>query len=282
MRYKNFIIKEKIKEVAQTTIFRVLPLHREDLFLFDAGQHCKIINSKYSRKDGRYFSVASSPLNKNYIEFAIKKYGNWTQAISNLQIGDSLKIAGPIGQFTWDKSLKNVVFVVGGLGIAPLMSMLRYAEDTGSSARIVLIYCNRTPEVVVFKDELERLRNKLPHFKVVHVFSNSSQSYSGGTYKGFIGEEVIKKETALSKKPTFFVIGPPIFMKSIDKILNKLQVHSSQIRKELLPQKAYFYMRIPFPFKARIKPLGSIFNYNFSQHIFTKLPLLKNYRMQSR
>jgi len=148
--------------------------------------------------------VLSSPIRNDYLEFCIKEYGHWTKELSQIEIGATLYISNPQGSFVWDKTYTNVVFLLGGIGISPIMSMLRFLKDTKQDQSLTLLYGNRTVETIAYKDELETLKKYFTYYNVVHIFSHLPQDHPWNGYRGFITSDILRTEVNFERKPTFF------------------------------------------------------------------------------
>src|SRR5579871_3747366 len=115
--YKTHIIEKK-KILDDTYIFRLHPKP----FNFLPGQYVFLQNTLFKPDDPHPFSIASSPFQKNCLEFCIKKYGQWTQTFSQKEKGEIVYISEPQGNFLWDQSIEHAVVLLGGIGISPIMS----------------------------------------------------------------------------------------------------------------------------------------------------------------
>lgn len=232
MAFQTFIIQEKRIIEPTVIIIRVYPQASAEIFPFRPGQYVKIRNPKYTKKDEEhFFSIASSPKEMNYLEFCVRQYGNWTQAFFQLQEGDVIEIDDPMGTFTWDDKEKNVVFLVGGTGISPVMSMLRYLRDTNSDTKVTMIYGSRN-RVIVYKDELDQLEKDMKDFRVVHILSEAADDKEWRGYHGFITRDIIEKEINFTQKPTFFLTGPSIFIDKMVNLLLQMGVNPDKIKNE--------------------------------------------------
>lgn len=240
MNFEEYIINSVKSENSGIFVFRVKPKNGGPVFSFLPGQFAQIKNPLYQSASGRtneahLFSIASSPNTRDYLEFCIKVYGFWTQALSKLKVGDSLLIRAPFGKFIWNPSLKNAVFLIAGVGIVPIISMLRFIRETKQTPSLTLIYRNSTQDSITYKEELDNLRRQLITLKIVDVLSRTTQSNSDLNQKhlDLITPELIVKETDLSLKPTFFLCGPPIFIEKMKQTLKNLSIDQSLIHQEL-------------------------------------------------
>ncbi|MBT3355699.1 MAG: FAD/NAD(P)-binding protein [Candidatus Scalindua sp.] len=108
-------------------------------------------------------SISSSPSNKNIIGLCIRKAGDVTSAIHRLEEGSSLGIRGPLGNgFPIDEMKGNdILFIAGGLGLAPLRSLIYYVlEKREDFAKVTILYGAKSPDEILFADELESWKSR--------------------------------------------------------------------------------------------------------------------------
>jgi len=186
-----------------------------------------IRNGKVS--ESHPFTISSSPT-RDELSISVKSVGDFTSTIKNCKPSELAYIDMPYGVFSFlNYDAKNFVFIAGGIGITPFISMLRYIYDTKLEKNITLIWGNKTSEDIAFRDELERMASEMPSFKIIHVMS-SQQDWQGE--KGFINAEKIKKHVSDFKDTQFFVCGPPIMMKNVIRDLKQLGVTKNHIHYE--------------------------------------------------
>ncbi len=121
------------------------------------------------------FSFSSSAACGDYIEFTIKELGDFTRTIKDIKAGEVAYLDGPYGVFTVDRypQAMGFVFIAGGIGMAPIMSMLRTLADRNEQRSLLLIYGNKRWEDIMFKAELRTLQTRL-NLRVVHVLNHPS------------------------------------------------------------------------------------------------------------
>lgn len=240
MNFYNCTVTKKWIEAEDTQIYQLKPTTDEDSFSFLPGQYVLLKNPDFERPDEEHpFSIASSPVNHDYIEFCIKTYGDWTNALSQVSEGTTLRVSEPIGTFTWNSSLQHAVFLLGGIGISPIMSMLRFIRDMKLSPEsLIMLYGNRTPETVAYRKELDELQDNLS-LKIVDIYSHLPDDHLWKGHRGFITKEVMDEEVNFTLNPTFFIIGPPIFIQKMDELLDSYNIPKEKRKKEdlsILPQ----------------------------------------------
>lgn len=233
MEFKSYIIDSLEQIVPEVFVFKLTP-QDGSLLPFVAGQFCKIANPTSEYPDeSRSFSLASTPNTKGYLEFCIKRYGPFTQALTSKKVGDSLNVAGPFGHFTWDDAIENVVYLAGGIGIVPLISQMRALREAGKKPKLVLVYGNRDEASIAFRKELESWFAEQPQCKLVHVLSQLPAESTWQGYRGFITKELLQEELDLTKDSTYFLCGPPVFVQLMNEILKDLGVDSKKVRLEI-------------------------------------------------
>lgn len=175
------------------------------------------------------FTVASSPTSWG-LSFSVKAVGDFTSVIKDAHPGDKAVIGVPYGTFSFTlHDALNLVFIAGGIGITPFMSMLRYMVDRKMERNVLLLWGNKTEADIAFKGELEEMYRVLPSLKVVHVISNQPD-YPG--LKGHIDTQLLQKYLPDYDNAQFFVCGPPSMMESIIKQLKGLGVPKKRIHFE--------------------------------------------------
>lgn len=221
MELKAHTIKN-ISFITHDTFLLQIDISAKD-FRYKSGDYCYIQNRTSTLpNEQRPFSIASSPTETSFIEFCIKIYGDWTRQLSTLQPGQTLYLSDPQD----DSHLVDedyLVFLVGGVGIAPVMSMIRCLVDTHSTKEILLIYGNKTERDIIYRKELHQITSRHPDLKVVHVLSEEPADSAWKGERGFFTKELLEKEVDLSKHPYFYTYGNPMFLQIARKLVSQLK-----------------------------------------------------------
>jgi ferredoxin-NADP reductase len=158
----------------------------------------------------RTFSLSSSPSEKGLLSVTCRiSETPFKQAFARLQPGDTAEIFGPLGLFPIDLS-RSSLFLAAGIGITPFRGMLRYSADLDDPFDRRLLYVARTPEELVFKDQLDALSTSFPRLQVEYAVTRSGES--GADWKGRVGridESWIREAAARLDRPKFYVAGRP-------------------------------------------------------------------------
>ncbi len=215
-------IKEEVSGARPIKTFRIHFLNSND-FSFRCGQ-CAMLS--VFGKGESMISISSSPLIKDYLQFSILKMGRVTSALHEMEEGDVIGIRGPYGNgFPIEEwKGKNIIFIGGGIGLAPIWSVLHTAlgnkQDYGD---LTLIYGARTSQDIVFKQELEELKTKIK----VHL-SIDVEEPDWGEFVGFVPQNVTDKKPSPENAITV-TCGPPIMIKFVIKALEDLGFKDEQI-----------------------------------------------------
>jgi predicted ferric reductase len=157
------------------------------------------------------FSIASSPSPRGSISLTIKECGDFTAAIGRIRPGDLATVHGPFGRFShvFHPGARDLVFVAAGVGITPLMSMLRYMRDHREARRVLLVCANRGAADIVFRGELDAIEaGGFPALKTIHVLSQPSADWTGST--GRLDTEALRSLCGGFPGKTFFICCPPL------------------------------------------------------------------------
>ena len=175
------------------------------------------------------FSITSSPTNKEYQEFSIKKCGELTSYLHDLQVGDEITVRGPYGNsFPVDTELKgkNLLFIAGGIGLAPLRSVINYVLDKRDSyGSVDILYGSRSMDDLVKLEEIQNVWSNAEGVNVHLTIDREQEGWDG--HVGFVPAYL--KELNFSTDKTVLVCGPPIMIKFVLQGLKELGFTNEQI-----------------------------------------------------
>jgi propane monooxygenase reductase subunit len=191
----------------------VLKLKEPDRMTFHAGQYVDV-KIPGAADEHRSFSMANTPANGDHIELMIKLYpdGRFSSLLANgdgISVGDELEVIGPYGVFTLrDSSPRRLVFVAGGAGMAPVLSLLRSMAEAGVERPAVMYYGARRESDLFHLDELAELAEQLPDFTFVPALSevDPDDEWEGET--GMVTDVVGRREEDLADVDAY-LCGPP-------------------------------------------------------------------------
>jgi predicted ferric reductase len=179
------------------------------------------------------FTIASSAHDPRFTEFTIRGTGDFAAGVRDLRPGESVWVDGPYGSFTCDDvPAAGLVLVAGGVGITPMMSMLRTAADRGDQRPHRLVYVARDTDDLLFRDELAVLRAYLD-LEVTEVLRRPSGAWAGAT-----GEIDVALLTAVlgtldaGTRTDYFLCGPPSMVADVHAALTAMAVRDDHIHTE--------------------------------------------------
>jgi len=176
------------------------------------------------------FSIASSPAQPELISVTIKESGDYTAKISGVRTGDRATVHGPFGRFshTLHPGEGRLVFVAAGVGITPIMSMLRYMRDRQEWRSVLLVYASRSPADILFGGELSAIQESgFPNVNVIHVLSDAPASWAGAT--GRLDAERLARLCGDVDGQAFYLCCPPAMTASLIRGLRQRGVDPRRI-----------------------------------------------------
>jgi ferredoxin-NADP reductase len=204
-------------------------------FGFLPGQFLTLTITQDGQTVKRTYTIASSPTQRDYVELTIKRedLGGISRHLHDrVREGDLLQVAAPQGTFTFTGvEADSIVLIGGGVGLTPLMSVIRYLTDRGWPRDIYLFYCCRTTEDFVFREELERLQRRHP---TLHVVATMTRAH-GTTWMGPTGrltEELLAQTVPDLPSRRIHLCGPPAMMDAMRANLLDLGVPRDRIKTE--------------------------------------------------
>lgn len=208
-------------------------------FSFVPGQNLDLVVPGESPVDGdqnlrHTFSIVSAP-HEDQLEVATRMRDSaFKRAVRSMPLDTSVSIEGPFGSLgLHDDSTRAAVFIAGGIGITPFISMLRHATKVRSPQRLVLIYSNRRPEHAAYLAELKRAEIENRNFRLVATMTEMSEADHARTHQtGLIDEKLVSHAVAELISPVYYVVGPPAMVESMRGLLVRIGVASDDIRSE--------------------------------------------------
>jgi len=238
-----YTVSEIIEETASTKTIRLVPL-RGSLVPFQAGQYINLFVDLNGIRTSRPYSISSPPNQAAYYDITVRRVAGGFVSdylLDDIRIGDELESSGPAGYFYYNPLFhgSDLVFLAGGSGITPFMSMIREVTDKNLNRRIHLIYGCDSPDDVIFADELNMRARKHINFTWDLVVSNPPEGYQGIT--GFITSGLIKKLAGDISDKTFYLCGPEAMYTFCGKELAAAGIPSRKVRVEMFgPPKEVF------------------------------------------
>jgi ferredoxin-NADP reductase len=207
-------------------------------FEFRAGQAIDIIllNPPETDSEGniRTFSIASPPFENRLMVATRMRDSAFKRVLKGTPLGTAVNIGGPSGSLTLHKnSAKPAVFLAGGIGITPFLSILSQAARDKLAHHLYLFYSNRRPEDAPFLDTLSELQRANPNLRFVPTMTamdKSQQKWTGET--GVIDSRMLARHLASLQGPIYYVAGPPAMVAALRQMLTTAGADEDDIRTE--------------------------------------------------
>jgi ferredoxin-NADP reductase/ferredoxin len=202
-----------------------LKLDRADGLAFESGQYIRLVAPGIS--EARAYSIASTPAELPLIELMIRlvpdgKMSQWLQAA---KVGDRVRLQAPFGSFGLDTRARRHVFVAGGTGLAPILSMIRSLRGRGQQA-LLCFGCTRREELF-YEDELAQLAAAMPELELrIAVMEGADGRLRSGTAVSLLDKDDFDAGTVC------YLCGPPPMVDAARKALTDYGVAARAIRAE--------------------------------------------------
>ena len=217
----------QVKEERNQTWTLVLKPRGHVGFRFKPGQFAWLTAGSSPFSDREHpFSISSSAEAKDQLAFTIKELGDFTRQVKDFKPGMPIYVDGPYGAFSVDRhpQAQGFVFIAGGVGITPMMSMLSTLADRGDNRPLLLIYGNRDWENVIFRDELEEIKQRLS-LTVAHVLEAPPEDWSGE--EGFVDRKILEQYLPTDRERNrweIFICGPDPMMDAVERQLDEMGI----------------------------------------------------------
>ena len=208
-------------------------------FTFLAGQWCFLIVPNMGFNDDRglrrAFSIASSPLEKDLLFVVKTSESALKRTMSEMSSGTSIGIEPPHGNLALPEATSiPLVFLAGGVGIAPFRSLIRFASDAPTGHEITLFYSSQTPGETPFLEELLEISKKVPRISVIPTMTRLQEppgKWTGLTER--INPEMIRNGCETWEKAIYYIVGPPPMATGMKQMLQDMNIPQSRIKAEL-------------------------------------------------
>lgn len=228
--YKRFLYEKfsskyeyKIHNIKQIgDIFEIFMRPASQAIQFTPGQFVFIrFNSKNASPELHPFSISSAPEDPD-LRISIKKLGDFTASLTNLKIDDTATLYGPHGEFGLKslESKKPEIWIAGGIGITPFLSMLRHYSFKNSDKNISFIYCAKSENEFPYRNEINSILEKTNGTKITFYNSEMNGRINGDKVKDIAGDLRGKK---------IFMCGPKAMMDSLALTFAEQKIHPRNI-----------------------------------------------------
>jgi glycine betaine catabolism B len=225
-----------VQETPNVRTIRLQALDGGDLpFAYLPGQYLNLSLPLDGKRVNRSYTIASSPTQPATCELTIKREdaGLASRYLHDtVREGDLLNVSAPAGRFTFrGTEAGSIVLIGGGVGITPLMSILRALTDRDWKGEIYLVYCVSQECDIIFGQELDWLRQQHENLHLCVTVSRPDDSQWPG-HRGRITAELLRQTIPELSRHLFYVCGPSAMMGSVMDLLRRLGVPESRIKSE--------------------------------------------------
>ncbi|MBS4043561.1 MAG: phenylacetate-CoA oxygenase/reductase subunit PaaK [Chitinophagaceae bacterium] len=239
--FYTLTVKDINKETADcVSVSFLIPNELKEVFAFQQGQHITIKKNIAGEEIRRNYSLCTAPIEDQY-RIAIKKIDSGlfsTFANDQLQVGDQLEVMPPLGKFNTalhPSHQKKYVAFAAGSGITPIISNIKTILYTEPKSECVLVYGNKYTNSIIFKEELEALKNKfLGRLQLIHVLSRerTETPINNGRIDA-IKLEQLSKLIQWKNIDEYFLCGPEEMIVTTKDFLEDLGIDRKKIHFEL-------------------------------------------------
>lgn len=213
----------------------------EEKVEFRAGQYMEWTlgqDKPDSRGNRRYFTIASSPT-EDEIRLGVRFYENpssFKKKMLLLQPGEEIFMGQLAGDFTLPSDPeKKLAFLAGGIGVTPFRSMAKYLSDKNEKRDMILLYSNKTPSEIAYKEIFDEAARKIG-MKTVYVLTSAGEIPAElNARSGIINRETIEREIPDHDERTFYISGPHSFVTAMEKCLREIGVKGNRIKTDFFP-----------------------------------------------
>jgi ferredoxin-NADP reductase len=224
------------EEVAEGTM--AFHFEKPSGFNFKAGQFADVTLTDPPETDAegntRTFSIASPPFENELVFTTRMRDTAFKRSLKKVPLSTEVKIKSASGSFTLHKNrAKPAVFLAGGIGITPFLSIVRQADRDRLPHKLDLFYSNRRPEDAAFLGTLQTLETTNPHFRLICTMTEMSKSkkeWKGET--ALIDKEMLSRHLTILQGPIYYLAGPPTMVAAMQQTLVKAGVEEDDIRTE--------------------------------------------------
>lgn len=221
----------RVKRTDSVESFRFVLAEKID---FVPGQFLQIIFDEARRDNkelNKYLSISSSPT-KDYIEVTKRiSDSQFSKKLLSLKFNDEILVRIPMGDCVFKEEYKKIGFLIGGIGITPVISILEYIIDKKLGTDVYLFYSNRTEYDIAFKKELDHWRSINKNIKVYYTVTECKPKDKTCLF-GFINKELLQKKACDLDDRILFIYGPPAMVETMCGISSELECKKENIKTE--------------------------------------------------
>lgn len=201
---------------------------------FSPGQFLRLVFDEANKGNtdlNKYLSFSSAP-GKGYVEVTKRLSASaFSGRLAGLKVHDQVLIDAPFGNCVFRDDYKKIGFLIGGIGITPVVSMIEYITEKELGTDACLVYSNRTDEDIAFKPELDCWMKKNDALKV-HYVVTECQPKDKTCIFGTINKDLVRERMCDPQERTMFIFGPPQMAEAMKGLAGEVGVSEANIKTE--------------------------------------------------
>lgn len=222
---------ERIIRTPSVESFRfILP----EKIYFKPGQFLQVIFDEKARDNkelNKYLSLSSSPT-RQYIEVTKRISGSdFSKRLKGLDINDEVLVSLPMGNCVFNQEYGKIGFLIGGIGITPVISITEYIVENKLGTDMFLFYSNRTDDDIAFKAELDRWQAENKNIKVFYTVTDCQPKDKTCMF-GFIDKKLLLQKSCDLSERIIFIFGPPGMVDTMCNLSMQMECKKENIRTE--------------------------------------------------
>ncbi len=231
-------VRSIVTETPTVKTFRLVPSTGDRFlpFTFVPGQFLNVAFGIGGARMNRSYSISSSPTQREYLDLTVRREprGAVSRHINDLlKAGDPIEAAGPVGRFTFTGTeADSIVLIAGGVGITPMMCVMRYLTERSWPGDIFFVYACRAPNDFMFANEVAALQQANLKLHVAVTMSRPEGTNWNGP-RGHLTKELLSQMIPNLASRRIHLCGPPSMMDSTKDLLRELGVPPDQVQTEL-------------------------------------------------
>lgn len=202
-------------------------------FAFLPGQFLKV-NFAPEQKNpelNKFLSFSSAP-GRPYLEFTKRlSESAFSRRLAALKAGDPVQLQGPLGNCVFQDDYREITFLIGGIGITPVISIIEHVMEKRLDTRINLFYSNRTAEEIAFKAELDAWSAANPNLRIIYTIT-SEEARDPRFFTGYINQELVKGNLKAIQDQVFFIYGPPAMTWTMKQLCSEIGCNPGLVKTE--------------------------------------------------
>ena len=229
---RPYVVEAVRRESPTVSTLVLKPSGHRGMRRFRPGQFAWIrLGSRPMGFEEHPFTIASAPRPSGTIEFTIKQLGDFSGGVAEVAVGDRAWVDGPHGAFSPDHHRsRGLVLIAGGVGITPMISVLRSLVQRGDQRDHLLFVSARALEELLFREEITELAENL-RLRVVELLDQPHEGWTGGT--GFLDAKTLAENLPQKRERLdFFICGPPPMVTGVVSSLRSIGVAPQHIHTE--------------------------------------------------